>query len=77
MVWYIQYLWCYVVEWGRENMGTNEEHDEDGVEEGFQLVKVKSYKDGEGGREALGMRSRSINIWDELQLELGWSKRSN
>ena len=43
-------------------METDEEHDEDCVEEGFQLTSVKLDKDGEGGREALGMGNHSINI---------------
>ena len=50
----------------------NEEHDEDCVEEVFQLPRVKfdeggrgdMVRDSEGGREALGMGNRSINIWD-------------
>ena len=45
-----------------QNMETDEEHDEDCVEEGFQLTSVKLDKDGEGGREALGMGNHSINI---------------
>ena len=39
----------------RQNRETNEEHDQDCVKEGFQLVRVKFDKDGEGDREALGM----------------------
>ena len=46
-----------------QNMETDEENDEDCVEKGFQLAKVKFDRDGEGGREALGMWNRSINIW--------------
>ena len=44
MVWYIQYLWSRVVEWREQNRKTDEEHDEDCVEEGFQLARVKSYR---------------------------------
>ena len=44
-----------------QNRETNEEHDEDCVEEGFQLAWVKLYKNVEEGREALGMSNRSIN----------------
>ena len=39
----------------RQNRGTNEEHDEDCVEDKFQLARVKFYRDGERGREALGI----------------------
>ena len=38
-----------------QNRETDEEHDEDCVEEGFQLGNVKFNRDGEGSREALGM----------------------
>ena len=41
---------------------TDEEHDEDCVEEKFQLDSVKFDRDGERGKEALGMRKRSVNI---------------
>ena len=60
MLWYSQYLWWRLVEWVRKNMETNEEHDEDCVEEGFQLSRVKFGRDGEGGREALGTKNCSI-----------------
>ena len=60
MLWYSQYLWWRLVEWVRKNMETNEEHDEDCVEEGFQLSRVKFGRDGEGGREALGIKNCSI-----------------
>ena len=60
MLWYSQYLWWRLVEWVRKNMETNEEHDEDCVEEGFQLSRVKFSRDGEGGREALGIKNCSI-----------------
>ena len=45
-----------------QNRETDEEHDEDCVKEGFRLARVKLDKEGEGGREALGMGSHSINI---------------
>ena len=60
MLWYSQYLWWRLVEWVRKNMETNEEHDEDCVEEGFQLSRVKFGRDGEGGTEALGIKNCSI-----------------
>ena len=60
MLWYSQYLWWRLVEWVRKNRETNEEHDEDCVEEGFQLSRVKFGRDGEGGREALGIKNCSI-----------------
>ena len=43
-----------------QNRETNEEHDEDCVEEGFQLSRVKFGRDGEGGTEALGIKNCSI-----------------
>ena len=52
-----------------QNRETNEEHDEDCVEEGFNLARVKFDRDGEGGREALGMGNCSINVWDGSKLE--------
>ena len=64
MVWYIQKLWC-VVEWGRKNRETDEEHDKNCVEEGFQLARGKFDRHGEGGREAVGMGYCSISIYDE------------
>ena len=60
MLWYSQYLWWRLVEWVRKNRETNEEHDEGCVEEGFQLSRVKFGRDGEGGREALGIKNCSI-----------------
>ena len=45
-----------------QNRETDEEHDEDCVKEGFQLARVRFDREGEGGREALGMRNCSINI---------------
>ena len=41
------------------------------------MVKVKFDRDGEGGWEALLMGSCSINIFDGLELELAWSKKSS
>ena len=41
---------------------TDEKHDESSVEEGFQLVKVKFDRGGEGDKEAPGMGYCSINI---------------
>ena len=60
----------------RQNRKIDKEHDEDCVEEGFQLAKAKYTKDGEGGREALVVRNCGINIWDGLELKLAWSKKS-
>ena len=45
-----------------QNKETDEEHNEDCVEEEFQLARVKFGRDGERGREALGMGNCSINI---------------
>ena len=41
-------VWSYMVEQNRES---DEEHDEDCVEEGFQLNKGKNDRDGEAGRK--------------------------
>ena len=35
---------------GRNKRETDKEHDEDCVEDGFQLARVKFERDGEGGR---------------------------
>ena len=67
-------VWSNGVE---QNKETNEEYDKDWVEEWFQLARVKFDRDGEGGREALGMGNCSINIWDGSDLELAWSKKSS
>ena len=48
--------------WIGQNRETDEEHDEDCVEGGFQLARVKFDRDGERGRETLGMGKGSINI---------------
>ena len=44
------------------NRETDEKHAEDCGEEGLQLAGVKFDRDGEGGREALGLGNCSINI---------------
>ena len=44
-----------------QNREITEEHEDDCVEEGFQLARVKLEKDGEKRREALGMGNCSIN----------------
>ena len=62
------------VGWNRE---TNEEHDEDCDEEECLLARVKLNKEGEGGREALGIGNLRINIWDGSELELAWSSKIN
>ena len=59
------------------NSKSDEKHDEDCVKEVFQLAMVKFDRDGEGGREALGVGKCSINIWDGSELELAWSKKSS
>ena len=45
-----------------QNRETDEEHDEDGFEEEFQLARPKFERDDEGGREALGTGNCSISI---------------
>ena len=60
-----------------QNREITEEHEDDCVEEGFQLARVKLEKDGEKRREALGMGNCSINNWDEAELELVCSKKSS
>ena len=52
-----------------QNRETNEELDEDCIEEWIQFDRVKVNRDGEGGREALGIGNCSINIWDGSELE--------
>ena len=52
-------MWFYRVGQSRE---TGKEHDDDSVEEGFQLARVKFDRDGGGGREILGVGCCSINI---------------
>ena len=58
-------------------METDEKYDEDCVEEGFPLARVKIDRNDEGDREALVKRNFSINIWDGSELELAWSKKSS
>ena len=48
--------------WVGQIRETNEEHDENCVEEGFQLTRVKFERDGEGGRKALDMGNCCIII---------------
>ena len=38
----------------RQNSKTDEEHDDDWVEEGFHLARVKYDENGKGGGEAVG-----------------------
>ena len=45
-----------------QNKKTDEEHDEDCNEEGFQSTKVNFDRDGKRSREALGMEYCSSNI---------------
>ena len=59
-----------MVEWVGKNRESNEEHDEDCVEEGLQLARVKNDRDGEGSREALSTGNCKINIGDISELEL-------
>ena len=53
-----------------QNRETNEKHDDDCIEEGFQLARIKYDRDSEGGREALGVGNCSHNICDGSKLEL-------
>ena len=41
------------------------------------MAKIKFNSDGHGGREALGMGNCSIKIWNGLEVELAWSKKSS
>ena len=45
-----------------QNRETNEKHNEDCVEEGFHLTRVKFEGDGEGDKVAVNMGNRSINV---------------
>ena len=45
-----------------QNREIDEEHDEDCIEEGFPLARIKYDRDSEGGREALVVRNCSVNI---------------
>ena len=59
-----------------DKIGKNiQNHDDDCVEEGFQLAMVKNEKNGAEDSEALGIGNRSINIWKGSELELAWSKK--
>ena len=53
-----------------QNRETDEEHDEDCVQRWFKLASVKFDRDGDGGREAFGMRNCSIDIFNGLELGL-------
>ena len=55
--------------WVAKNRKTNEEHDQDCIEEGFQLTRVQFYRDVEEKREALGTGYCSINISNGSELE--------
>ena len=52
-------MWSHVL---ARNTETDKEHDGDCVEQGFQLARVKSYRNGDGGRKAFGVGNCSINI---------------
>ena len=67
-------MWFYRVGQSRE---IGKEHDDDSVEEGFQLARVKFDRDGGGGREILGVGCCSINIWDRSELKLARSRESS
>ena len=41
------------------------------------MDRVKFDRDGERGRDALGMGNCSISIWGQSELELAWSKISS
>ena len=60
-----------------KNRETDEEHDEDCVDEGFQLARVKFDRDGKEGGETLGMWYCGSNNWNEIELELALSRKSN
>ena len=66
-------VWSYEEE---QNSKTEEEHDEDCIEEGFQLDSVKFDRAGERGRDALGMGNFSINIWGRSEPEIVLSKKN-
>ena len=77
MVWYIQYLWWLVTEWCRTKQENRRRTWWILCWRGFQLAKIKFCREGEEGKEALGMRNCSINIWDASEHELAWSKKSS
>ena len=62
---------------GGQNSETDEEHEENSFEEGFQLDSAIFYRYRKRGGEALGMESCSFGIWVEPDLELAWSKKSS
>ena len=74
MVCYIQYLWWRVVEGVGQNRETDKVHDENCVEEGFQLDSITFGRDGE---RVLSTENCSINIWDRSELELALCKESS
>ena len=51
-----------MAEWGRTNSENNEDNYKDCAGERLLLARVKLDRDGEGGREALGMVNCYINI---------------
>ena len=53
-----------------KNRETDEKDDEDCVDEGLHLARVKLDRDGKGGREALVMGYCSSNTWNGLELKL-------
>ena len=53
-----------------KNKETDQEHDEDCVEEEFQLDRVKFERDAKGEREALGIGYCSSNTWNGLEIKL-------
>ena len=63
MVWYTNICGSgHVVELGRTKRETNEDRDEDCVEEGFQLVRVKFDRNGEGRHGTCRFGESCINI---------------
>ena len=48
--------------WVGQNSEPDEEHNEDCVEDGLQLARVKFKIDGNGDKDALGILYYSINI---------------
>ena len=49
------------VEGGKKNRETDEEHDENCVDEGFELARANFDSDGKGGEEALVIAYCSSN----------------
>ena len=60
-----------------QNKETDEKHNENYVEEGFQLAGIIFDRDDEGVREVPGVGNCIINIWDGSELGLAWSKKSS